>query len=65
MLAHSNDEFFTEGSDEDVNVLNIPVDIHWLDDVRIFNRFKRRVDKGLVQIKDKSFLTLVPLVLRW
>lgn len=65
MLAHSNDEFFTEGSDENVNVLNIPVDIHWLDDVRIFNRFKRRVDKGLVQIKDKSFLTLVPLVLRW
>ena len=55
VFTHSLKEAWNTWSYQNVNLANLPLNLDWQYNISILNRFELRVDKGLIQVENKSF----------
>jgi hypothetical protein len=56
-FVHSFKELGDERPHKNVDCADLTIDLDWKHDISTFHRFERGVDKGLIQVEDKSFAT--------
>lgn len=56
-LVHAFEELGYEGSNQDVDRADLPVDLNWKHYICVFHGLKGRVDESLIEIEHKGLAT--------